>query len=355
MAPVAGAMIIAASTVAAVSASVIITAAIIQAAVVIAANVAIGFVTRSLTKGPKKQPGLEPFQAVAQARTQSVREAISSWRFVYGEMRIGGPITYVESTGNNQFLHMVITLAAHTSEGWTAFYLGEDIIFPSQLDADGLVTTGKYADLVQFQIDLGTSNEPFPDLTAFSAFWTTAHRQVGHTKIYIRIEFNRDLFPVGIPNVAVDLKGRLLTDTRDSSTKWTPNAALALRDYLSNTSIGLAIDTADIDDAFTDSAANSSDEMVDVTDLAHTVFGVVAGAEGSPSEAGYLEIDEAKLEFQTGDAVELTTTGQLPKPLALATRYYVIPVNIRSNDVEKIKIRLATSYALALAGWKSVV
>lgn len=48
--------------------------------------------------------------------------------------------------------------------------------------------------------------------------WTTAHRQRGRAYIYVRLKWNTDLFPQGIPNIAFDVKGKKLLDPRTGQT-----------------------------------------------------------------------------------------------------------------------------------------
>ena len=49
-----------------------------------------------------------------------------------------------------------------------------------------------------------------PDLVAADVGWTSAHRLQGVTYLYLRLTYNRDTFPRGIPNIKAVVKGRKL-------------------------------------------------------------------------------------------------------------------------------------------------
>src|SRR5256885_1496958 len=83
------------------------------------------------------------------------------------------------------------------------------------------------------------AGQPFPDLVAESeGRWTDAHRQTGHTKIYVRLLANRTLFPQGVPNITVVMKGAKILNRRTSVTAFSPNVADWVTHYLTNTAFG---------------------------------------------------------------------------------------------------------------------
>ena len=69
----------------------------------------------------------------------------------------------------------------------------------------------------------------------------------------------RDAFPNGIPVITATVKGKKLYDPRTSSTAWSDNPALCLRDYLTS-KYGLEENTVNIDDTLVSSAANVCDQ-----------------------------------------------------------------------------------------------
>ncbi len=303
-------------------------------------SVVLNFVSRLLSPKPKT-PNLSSFSSQASNRTLTIRQPITPWRFLYGEARIAGPMTFLEVTGDNRFLHMVVTLGAHPFDAVIGHQLDDEFIALDHMDGNGNVTAGRYAGKVRIQIDLGTTgSQPFPDLVSESTKWTSTHRQDGRAKAYIRFEFDRDKFPSGVPNYSAWCRGKKIFDPRTSTTAWTPNAALCLRDYmlLATKDGGLGAQAAEFDENDGNAAANICDEMVATVAVAHEIGGI----ETSRDAVG---LQGTALKFQTGDRVQLTTTGTLPGGLAVATDYFVI-VN---RPHKSSQIQFAASYSAALA------
>jgi hypothetical protein len=48
--------------------------------------------------------------------------------------------------------------------------------------------------------------------------WTSAHRLRGIAYVYVRLKFNQDAFPGGIPNISAIVQGKKVLDTRTSTT-----------------------------------------------------------------------------------------------------------------------------------------
>ena len=207
-------------------------------------------------KSPKLQ---DPF-AGAQ-RAQTVRQPITTWRVIYGQVRTGGAMTFLHTTDGNSKLHMVITLAGHEVEEIGDIYFNDEIV---PLDGNG-DATGKYAGYARVKKALGTANQTaFADLiTEASDKWTADHRQRGRACIYVRLTYNADLFASGIPNITAIVKGKKVYDPRSSTTAWSANSALCLADYLTDTTRGLGVDYATgIDETDLIAAANICDENV---------------------------------------------------------------------------------------------
>lgn len=207
-----------------------------------------------------KQPKLrDPF--AGSARTQTVREPITAWRVIYGQVRTGGAITFLHTTDGNSKLHMIITLAGHECEEIGDIYFDDEVV---PLDGSG-EATGKYAGYVRVKKALGTNAQAaFSDLISeASDKWTADHRQRGRACIYVRLTHNSDLFASGIPNITAVVKGKKVYDPRTTTTAWTANAALCLADYLTDPIRGLGVDYATrIDETDLIAAANVCDENV---------------------------------------------------------------------------------------------
>ena len=97
------------------------------------------------------------------------------------------------------------------------------------------------------------------DLETESAHWTDTCRLRGIAYMYIRMKYNADVYPDGIPEFTAVVKGKKVYDPRTSTTAYSDNPALCLRDYLT-APYGVAEDTANIDDVLVTTAANVCDQ-----------------------------------------------------------------------------------------------
>lgn len=130
----------------------------------------------------------------------------------------------------------------------------------------------------------GTSGaQPFPELVTESAgkWGSTTHLCKGITAVYVRLEFDTDLFgQIGMPSVSAVLRGRKVYDPRLDSTAggtgaqrlatpstwtWSDNAALCAADYLRDTVYGLGATGAEVPAAELIAEANIADQLVTLT------------------------------------------------------------------------------------------
>ncbi len=106
--------------------------------------------------------------------------------------------------------------------------------------------------------------EADPDLIAEVPGWDSSHRLQGIPYVYVRLQYNQDIFAHGIPNISAIVKGKKVYDPRSGLTAWSDNAALCTRDYLAS-DYGFDCDAAEINDTYFSAAANISDESVSLT------------------------------------------------------------------------------------------
>jgi len=180
-------------------------------------------------------------------------------QIIYGKVRVGGARIYDEATGeNNKYLHRVVAVAGHEIQSFDEIYINDEIV---ALDGSGNVTSpSKYNGKVRIKLHLGSPNQTADTfLVNESAHWTTEHRLRGIAYMYIRLAFDADVFPNGIPEITATISGKKVYDPRTSTTAWSDNPALCLRDYLTS-SYGIAEKTANIDDALVITAANVCDQ-----------------------------------------------------------------------------------------------
>ena len=249
--------VVALASTAAVSASAIIAGTMTLAAfaTTFAVNFALGAALRALTPKPSVG-GIGGSNRGYQ--TTAIGTALDH-QIIYGKVRVGGARIYDEATGeNNKYLHRVVAVAGHEIQSFDEIYINDEIV---TLDGSGNVTSpSKYNGKVRIKLHLGSPNQTADTfLVNESAHWTTEHRLRGIAYMYIRLAFDADVFPNGIPEITATISGKKVYDPHTSTTAWSDNPALCLRDYLTS-SYGIAEETANIDDTLVTAAANVCDQ-----------------------------------------------------------------------------------------------
>ncbi len=121
---------------------------------------------------------------------------------------------------------------------------------------------------VRIRSVLGTATQPaFAELVAESGGkWTAAHQCKGIAALYVRLEFDQDIFgQTGLPNVSAVVRGKKVRDPRTGLTAWSDNSALCLADYLRDAVYGMGATAAEVPDAELITAANVCDQTVTIS------------------------------------------------------------------------------------------
>lgn len=272
-----------------------------------------------------------------QGQIINARNPVAPQEYVYGEVRKGGTIVFMETTGdNNKFMHMVIALAGHECEEIGDIYINDEIVtlsdsgsyiytfdvetlggtegftresvaqvsgvstgfsptysvgdtitnvtewnnllaagstdWPYQTDSfgsatvtartssAGFVTGDRWKSKIRIKKWDGsqtTSDSDFTSATSADGYYVG----YGIAALYVRLEYDQDVFSSGLPTFSAVVKGRKVYDPRAplDPDAWSDNAALCIRDYLT-TAIGLN-DSA-VDDTYFSSAANDCDDDI---------------------------------------------------------------------------------------------
>ena len=233
-----------------------------------------GFVATTLVAGALMRALMPSAPKMQQGLLGNFRQAAAPWDVVYGQVRKGGTITYMESTGDtNKYLHMIITLAGHEVEEIGDIYINDKVV---TIDGNDEVTSepwvsgaggaDKWITIKKFT---GASNQnvynSLQSMTDRPTFENEGQTNTpsnfkgqGISCIYVRMKYNRDVFASGIPSFSAVVKGKKVYDPRTSTTGWSANAALCIRDYLVN-EYGLNTPASSIDDTYFSTAANDCD------------------------------------------------------------------------------------------------
>jgi hypothetical protein len=114
-------------------------AAINSAAVLFASTSYGGYQQRKAERG-----AMLAARASLKDREVMIRSGVPPRRWIYGRDRVSGQVAYIESTGDKkQFLHLVVTLAAHECDAIEEVWFN-DVILPEP-DVDGFIQSGEFA------------------------------------------------------------------------------------------------------------------------------------------------------------------------------------------------------------------
>ena len=133
-----------------------------------------------------------------------------------------------------------------------------------------IIATQKFFDTsdltVRIKQHLGSDTQQADaDLVSEVSQWSTSHMLSGIAYLYVKLKYDADIFPQGIPNISAEIKGKKVLDFRTGSTAYSNNPALILYDYLSDTRFGLSVPTTQIDTTSFTTVANICDEDISLS------------------------------------------------------------------------------------------
>jgi hypothetical protein len=221
----------------------------------VAVRAALGYALNALTSKPS---------GVSRGYSTNVNQIAPSMphQIIYGETKVGGAIFYQTLTSSNASsqdrLHRCIAFAGHEIDSYQAIYLNDEEV---TLDATGNVThPTKYDGLVRIREHLGTDDQIADSaLVGEVPEWTSAHRARGIAYLYVRFEDASEF--ESIPVVSAKIRGKKIYDPRTSTTAWSDNPAMIIRDYLL-ADFGLEEVSANIEENLFEAAADVCDETV---------------------------------------------------------------------------------------------
>lgn len=282
------------------------------------------------------------------SRGQMIRSPIAARQIIYGRAKVAGAIVYLSTTGTkNEYLHMVLAVAGHEVEELGDVYFNEDLVLTGAGDGSA---TGKYAGYAEIYKKRGASGQTaFATLITDTASltdgkWTSDHKLTGIACVYVRLKWNTEVFVGGIPNVSLIVKGKKVYDPRTTTTVYSTNSALCLRDYLTS-SLGMAMASTEIDDTACTVAANVCDEQVQILPLSPTTYekryetnGVISTSESPDAAIAKLLSAMAGLTaYSSGQVVMYAGTYQIPT-ISLSEKHFVGPLSVTTRTSARDRV-----------------
>ena len=132
-------------------------------------------------------------------------------QIIYGRVKVGGARVFDSTTGgSNKFLHRVVAFTGHEVESFDEIYINDELV---TLDGSGNVTSpSRYNGKVRIKEHLGSPDQVADsDLASEVPEWTSQHRLRGLAYLYIRLSYDANTFPNGVPEVTATIKGKSMT------------------------------------------------------------------------------------------------------------------------------------------------
>tara|TARA_B100000161_G_scaffold4157_2_gene2706 strand:- start:1586 stop:4447 length:2862 start_codon:yes stop_codon:yes gene_type:complete len=235
----------------------------------------------------------------------SRKDANAPRQIIYGQTRVGGTITQMETVGDdNNKLCMFIVIAGHQITSIEKVFLNDNEVRVNKNDGQGGNTTTSTVSgetvhevtdsafintendnsftsgrLIRFTIHDGSQTAR--DGLAAASLGTTAvpttHKFTNCAYIYMECIYDPE-FLSSVPQISFEVKGKNIFDPRTNAVSTTDaqrsNPALIIRDYLSNSDFGLKATTTELNDSTSAggfaSAANTCDQSVSTDDSGGT-------------------------------------------------------------------------------------
>lgn len=198
-------------------------------------------------------PDMPSAEGLNKGRLINTRNPVGSQEYVYGQVRKGGTIIFMETTDadreykpENAYMHIVVALAGHEVEEIGDIYLNDTVV---NIDGDGFVTDdewqtatspdgggispGNEQPAIRIKKYTGSQTTADPDLVAETSA-TSSFVGNGIAYVYMRLLFDRKTFANGMPVITAVVKGKKVTDLNGTPQTYpaSANAALVIRDYL---------------------------------------------------------------------------------------------------------------------------
>ena len=285
----------------------------------------------------------------------ATRAATAPRQIIYGKCRVGGTFVHMETTlTDNHLFHAVIVLAGHEVESLESVRLNDVTLTTSSSTINSTTvftaTNSEFTNtendnnfgsgrLVRFCFEDGSQTASNAFAVAQSSL-TTSDKFLDCAYVYIQMVFDPEKFGGGMPNMSFVVKGKKVFDPRNSSTAWSDNPALCIRDYLTDTTYGLKALSSEINDTTNQggvaAAANACEVDVTLADNSSTEDKYTAngftnfGASGSGVIEGLLSSMAGKMSYTNGQFNIFAGTTQTPS-LTITDDNLLAPVTVATQ------------------------
>ena len=245
------------------------------------------------------------------------RGAAMPRQIIYGQCRVGGTITQMHTTGDdNVKLSIFIVLSGHainglvsvrfddvtatsvssTVSGETVHVVTNSAFTNAENEHDFTDANSTAGRLIRYTFHDGTQNahDGLARATLGATFVPDAQKFKTCAYVYLEMIYDQDKL-TQMPQMSFVVQGKKVFDPRDNSTAYSANPALCIRDYISDTVYGLKANAAEINDTTAGggfaSAANTCDVDVTLADNSTTTDQYICGGFISMATSGEEALD----------------------------------------------------------------
>jgi len=188
----------------------------------------------------------------------ATKTATAPRQIIYGQARVGGTITHIETSGTDSHkLSMIVTLAGHELESLDEVLINDISVTSTSVGLFQYATNQKFINsdndnafsggyLLRYRFLDGSQTTADSSVTANTSL-TTSDKFIDVAYVFIEMVFDSEAFGGGIPPMSFVVKGKKVFDPRDSNQTfgtestytWSDNPALCVLDYITNTTYGL--------------------------------------------------------------------------------------------------------------------
>ena len=253
----------------------------------------------------------------------STRNATAPRQIVYGQCRVGGTITHIETLGSeNEKLTMVVALAGHEIESLEKVFINDEELETTTSGGFKYATNQKFINsdndnafsggyLLRYRF-LDGSQTTGDSTIANNSSLTTNDKFTSVAIVFIQMIYDSEAFGGGIPPMAFVIKGKKVYDPRkaghtfgtESTYEWSDNPALHLLDYLTNTTYGLK---ATADEFLETDTVGSFLQAANHCDVGNTI--TTATVNGAVTSSTSVVIDSASTNTLIDVGHSVTGTG----------------------------------------------
>ena len=207
---------------------------------------------------------------------------IAPRQIVYGECRVGGTVVYMKTRGTqNSTLDLIVAIAGHEIQSIEKVFISKQEATTSDTTVNSTtvkeVTLSDFVNsenensftsgrLIRFTSGLGADNQDMNAHTIATTDFTADHDLKSIAYVHFEMIYDAQKL-TSIPEISFQVKGKKVFDPRNSSTAFSDNPALIVRDILTDTRFGLRATSDEINDSSSaggnfQSAANACEVQI---------------------------------------------------------------------------------------------